>query len=1294
MSQFFLNIYNYLSEKKILRNVLMFGSFLLMLFFAVQLRFEEEFTRFFPDNASSKNSELVFNNLKVKDKIIVMVSARDSLRIDELTDTLVLAGKKLNENIIQGDAKAFILDVFSEVGSDVVDETSRFIYNHLPVFLTENDYLRLDTMLTADAMDRRMQQNFINLMSPAGMALKSSVSQDPLGIAGNVMLALKDFENLSSYEIYDNHIFSSDLSTLLLIISPRYGTGETGKNEKLITVLEEQSALMEKEFPEVDVQFFGGPTVAVYNARQVKKDTYLTLGIALLLIIGFMSVMFKSKRSIPLLLTPVVYGAVFSLAAIFFIKGSISAIAIGVGAVVLGIALSYSIHVITHYNHVKSRQQLVSELSYPLIVGGFTTIGAFLSLQFTSSDMLRDFGLFSALSLVGTTIFCLIFLPHLLGEKSETETSRKALSVVEKITSYPFEKNKILVGVILLLFVVGLFTMRNVKFDSNMSNLNFEPKSVKAAESKMAQLFMTDDKQQIMFVSVGETEDIVLQNYAENNRILAKLKEENKIQNFVSSEKFIVSPAVQAMRIERWNNYWTAEKKATLKSYIQTSGAKYGFSSDAFSPFFALLDNDFSSYSLTDLGENIPFLADWTVKSDNSMMCISQVQLSNSQKDEVYQALGNNPNLVIFDRGFFTNKWVEAINVDFNTILFLSSVIIFLALLVSYGRFELTFMAFAPMAISWVIILGLMAIFGIQFNIINIILSTFIFGLGDDFSIFMMDGVQQEYRTGKKLVNSHKIAILFSAFTATVGMGVLIFAKHPALKSISLVSILGMMSVLLVSYTIIPILFRTFITNPARKGNYPYTLVHFLSTTLTYILFVSGSLLLFILRLLMSVVPLSAKKKKQFFSRMTMYFMRIFLFLIPYAKKKIINHAGENFEKPAVIVANHQSMIDILIMLSLSPKLIMVTNKWVWNSPVFGHVVRYAGFIPAQSGFENMSELLKEKVAEGYSVVVFPEGTRSVDGKMKRFHKGAFMLAESLGLDILPIALYGTGQMLNKKQMYYIKPGIYGAGILPRIPAEKMADLGTARDVTKTVANIIKTEYARLCQLFSRPENTYFRHKLTTNYIYKGPVEEWYVRIKSAMEKYYAYFESIIPRQASIVDIGCGYGMLPYMLANTSPERTVLGIDYDEDKIAVANHNFSKTDRIRFEFADALNFDFPTADVFVLNDVLHYMDYDSQEILLEKCVAKVNENGMLIVRDSDADKVEKQKVTRMTEVLSTRFFKFNKTKQALQFPTAKQFEAFAEKNNLSLDIRANDELTSNTVFVFRNSNSKPDATKS
>lgn len=1282
MSKLFIHIYNYLERHTALRYLLLAGSFLLMLFFAVQVKFEEDVTRFFPDTQDARSTEIVFQNLKVKDKIIVMLSSADTVSGAVPSDRLIEAGDLLKDSLLAEAGSEYITDIFSEVDENMIGKVTDFIYDNLPVFLTEDDYARMDSVLTADGIERRMRSNYLHLLSPAGVALKSILPRDPVGLGTTSLEKLRDFQMTANYEIYDGHIFSRDMSTLLLFITPHYGTGSTGKNEFLIDTIEKQLRETMDTYPGVKAEYFGGPSVGVYNARQIKSDTMLTMTIALIIIIVFITLVFKSRSAVILIILPVLYGAVFSLALIYFLKGSVSAIAIGAGAAVFGVALSYSIHVLSHFNHVSSIRQLIEELAYPLTVGSFTTVGAFFGLVFTSSDLLRDFGLFSSLALIGTTFFCLVFLPHFLKVKEGHEESGRVLRFIEKINGYAYEKNKPLVITIVVVFFVSLYMSGKVTFDSNMMNLSFEPANLKAAEQRLNDLFQSDNKT-TLFVSVGSTPDEGLRHYAETNRKLDSLKAEGRIKEFASAEKIFIPYAEQQHRIERWNSYWTEGRKAQVREDIKNGAAKYHFREDTFHDFFALLDKQYLPCDFTAGDSSLPLLDSWASSADSLSMFITQVRLNEEDKETVYDRFAGNDGLVIFDRGYFANKWVSAINDDFYLILYISSFLIFFALLISYGRIELTLMTFTPMAVSWVIILGLMAATGTQFNIVNIILSTFIFGLGDDFSIFIMDGLQQEYRRGKKMLTSHKTAIFFSSFTAVVGLGVLVFAKHPALQSISVISILGMISVVLVSYTILPILFRFFISGPASRGNFPYTLSGLLVTVWFFGLFVVGCLLMMGVALLLVLLPVKRRKKKQVFSRIMMYMLRIFLKAAWIARRENINPGNETFEKSAVIIANHQSFVDILVMLSLAPKLVMVTNRWVWHSPVFGKIVQYADFVQTEDGYEKVLHHLRDKVAQGYSVVVFPEGTRSADCQVHRFHKGAFYLAEKLQLDILPVVLYGTGMIISKRQPFYVKRGVLCTQILPRILYTDASYGVTYQERSKAIAKTFRRAYQETCDIYSNPRNPYFYRQLVANYIYKGPVEEWYIRIKVRMEDKYDFFNRIVPRRARITDIGCGLGPLSYMLAMLSGERTVLGIDYDADKIAVANHNFSRNERIRFVCANVADYDLPESDVFVMNDMLHYMDYPSQERLLETCIGKLLPGGMLIIRDGDAGGTTKHRVTRFTELLSTRLLEFNKRENDLCFPTHEQFIRVAERFHLEIEQRANDRFTSNMIYILR-----------
>ena len=120
------------------------------------------------------------------------------------------------------------------------------------------------------------------------------------------------------------------------------------------------------------------------------------------------------------------------------------------------------------------------------------------------------------------------------------------------------------------------------------------------------------------------------------------------------------------------------------------------------------------------------------------------------------------------------------------------------------------------------------------------------------------------------------------------------------------------------------------------------------------------------------------------------------------------------FDSPSVIICNHQSHLDLLTILMLSPKIVAITNQWVWHFPLYAPVIRYLQFYPAADGLDNNEERMASLLERGYSVLIFPEGTRSAECKVLKFHRGAFYLAERLCADILPLYLDGPGRVLPK----------------------------------------------------------------------------------------------------------------------------------------------------------------------------------------------------------------------------------------------------------------------------------------
>ena len=116
----------------------------------------------------------------------------------------------------------------------------------------------------------------------------------------------------------------------------------------------------------------------------------------------------------------------------------------------------------------------------------------------------------------------------------------------------------------------------------------------------------------------------------------------------------------------------------------------------------------------------------------------------------------------------------------------------------------------------------------------------------------------------------------------------------------------------------------------------------------------------------------------------------------------------------AIIIGNHQSTLDMLAAISFSRRIVGMANDNNWNSPAFAYAMHHADFVPASGGIENNEKAVGDILDRGYSLVIFPEGTRSVNGRVGRFHRGAFHLAETLNVPIIPMRVYGAQSILPK----------------------------------------------------------------------------------------------------------------------------------------------------------------------------------------------------------------------------------------------------------------------------------------
>lgn len=785
MAGFYIALYRFFKAHKVFFYSLIIATSLIFAFFASKLHFEENIAALLPKTEESTRSAVAFADIKVKDKLFLQITDPDGKASPQ---QLAGAMDEYVGLLLEKDTDGYISNILYRFDADDIMNLVYYAMDALPCHLPAEAYPYIDSLLSEDAIEA-FAEGKTNLKLP----------------------------QLGSYAIVGGHLLTRDSTVALAYLAPSFPSLDTKSGGRLEALISRCADEFRAANPGFDLLYHGSVVEGTYNAKQIKRDIALTVGISLLVICIFICICFRGKKTLLLLLLPVAYGTLLSMACIYWIKGGMSFIALGIGALVLGVALSYCLHVLTHYKFVGDPETVIKEQTRPVSLGCITTIGAFAGLLFTSSELLRDFGLFASFTLVGTTFFALAFLPQFFA-KGEEVRNEKAFNAIGKINSYPLDRNIPVVAVLAVVCAVTLFTSGNVGFDSDLSHIGYrEPKVVKSeglyADKVNGNLFS-----QYFATCSGDLDSAIVMNKAVA-RVLDSLKNAGVIYGYSTPKAFLLCEEDQRANIALWQQYWTPEKVQkgyeVLKKVSDSRGWLDKTGMDIPETFKLMTEADYEPQSLYDSGA-VPesLMSNFVEQVDGKWLVLSSVMLGARRMLDVDRVIAESANVVVLDPFYYTGDMVEIVHSDFNIVLLISSIFVFIVLLLSFRSIVISLIAFLPMALSWYIVQGMMAILGLEFNLVNIMISTFIFGIGVDYSIFVMDGlIDKEKQGDERLVICHKAAIFFSGVTLLVVIGSLLFAIHPAIHSVGSITIIGMASTILITYAFQPLLFRLAMKN-------------------------------------------------------------------------------------------------------------------------------------------------------------------------------------------------------------------------------------------------------------------------------------------------------------------------------------------------------------------------------------------------------------------------------------------------------------------------------------------------
>ena len=1193
MNKFFLDIYDRLSRNKPFSIFLMAFVLGLCVLSALRLDYKENIADFLPTDPEKERYTSVYNDMSDQGRVTIIFAADTTqLAADEALDALMDAMDAFEQRWHDCDTAQLVSDLHCKVDGSQVFDAMDFIRENQPLFLTESDYRRMDSLLADPDHVATSMANIKRVLSmPTAGFVVDGIKADPLNLYSPTLQRLNVLNPTQGYRMEDEYLFNERGDKGFAFFSSPFSGSDTQGNAKIVSLLDQVIAQTEAEHPQVHVSAVGAPTIAVTNAQQIKKDSFVSVTLALVLIFGILMFTMARKRNLLWLGISILFGWVFALAVIALFKSSISIIVVGIGSVIVGIAVNYPLHYLDHIKQEPNKREALKDVIQPLVIGNLTTVAAFACLMFVKAEAMRDLGLFGALTLIGTILFVMVFLPLYAVVPKKT----KKLFVDDgKAPSETWRKVKLYAfwPLVIITLILSYYS-KETAFDADLHNINYMTQQQQDDLALLSESLQKEGETDLIYV-VSEAADFQ-EAIRQNETMMARLRQSvpDSVDYSISGmDGLLPSVEQQEKSLEIWQEFW--QRHAGLAEQVRMEAVKVGFTENAFSTFTDGITKIYQPLTEDEMEPLLALCGNYMLQHDSLARVVNFVRVpktasetfkeqvrtiieqcgkqgvtlrhceerSNPDESALRQAQGpqevgpSTGSGTLVSNGFafsisdVGNNLVNALSSDFDYILYVCSIVVFFFLCLSFGRLELALLAFLPLTVGWTWILGIMHLGGIKFNIVNIILATFIFGQGDDYTIYITEGLLYEYAYGKRMLKNYRNSVILSGILMFIGIGALIFAKHPAMRSLAEVAIIGMAVVVLMACYLPPFIFGWLTKKKGQLRQVPLTLKRMVYTFLTFLVFfIFAFVLITPLTLLYILLVPKSEKKRYRYHQMIAFFMRLALKALPGVKFSLNNKYGETFEKPAVIIANHQSHLDLLCTMMLNPKVVLLTTDWVWKNPMYGVIIRFAEFYPVSDGYDKNVERLKSLVERGYSVVVYPEGTRSVTGDIQRFHKGAFQLAQALNVDILPVFVHGANHVMPKND-FVLREGQLYVEIGQRMSNEEVKSM-EARALTSQYHKYYIEHFEEVRR--QRENTEYVLPFVRYKYIYKGNDTERECRRNLKRIRTHASEIDALSSQSILVK-NSGIGKLAWTIALVHRDAQVYAIETDEDKHLIASH--------------------------------------------------------------------------------------------------------------------------------------------
>lgn len=779
----FERIYRFLSKR---RKLLFFATLLvvaLSVFASSKLKIQEDIIAMLPDDSSSVAQDFRLLQLApFTRKLVITLKAGnggDPGALTAVADRLAQGLKAEGIGNVMTGPTNLSGGFFGWLGAS------------LPSLTTEEDLVRLAAGSSETEVRNRLRVSYEQLLSPEGWALKGSIQNDPLSFSALAMEKMRFLNMIPNMRLVQNHFVAADGKSALLVIDSAVSMTDSGGSRDLLNRINRAVAACVPAGMTATV--VSGHRYTLVNADTIKRDLYVVLTLSVFAVLAIYLVFLRSLSAVFVFLVPTSI-LVIATGAIALWDVNVFAVTLGFGGVLLGMVDEYAMLIYFSCRQGgKEPAVITGEVSRPVIFGAVATLISFGVMLLSSLPGQRQLAIYSMTGIVAALLISLLVLPHLIQPLPGGQLPFNGLG--GSIRRLPRQG---VIAVWLAVLAICSWQSTKIHFNGDLRAVSMVTPELRQAEEELVRTWGDMRGKALVFAEGADLEGAL----SLNDKLFARISGRIPAGDLVSLAPLMPGSAQQRANRERWISFWQNGRATRLRDYLTKEGEVYGFSKEAFAPFFATLSNPPPVVTLEGLraagmGELVDSLI---IRSPGVVRVLTMVPDTPQVVAILSEEIKSLPGIRLVSQSRFGDSVGRAIIHDFTRYLALTSALVFALLIIVFRSPSRIMLALVPVVTGLVCMLGIMGMFGIEFNIFNIAATILIIGLCVDYGIFMVCRLTEgsDHTTNR--------AVLVSGLTTLAGLGALALAKHPSMYSIGITVLLGIGTGIPAALLVIPAL--------------------------------------------------------------------------------------------------------------------------------------------------------------------------------------------------------------------------------------------------------------------------------------------------------------------------------------------------------------------------------------------------------------------------------------------------------------------------------------------------------